>query len=107
MMKAETIQSTTIPQADHYYHDMTESHKISTHEPRQINPSPTLLMTIKKAETIQSTTVPQDDHYYYHDMTEQAPRSSQHKGSQHRKQRPKIKHPPAPTKRKENQKEKD
>eukprot|EP00978_Attheya_sp_CCMP212_P048866 scaffold586435_cov94-Attheya_sp.AAC.1 len=59
-----------------------------------------------KAETIQSTTVPQADHYYQ-DMTEQAPRPSQHKGSQHRKQRPKIKHPPAPKKRKENQKEKD
>jgi hypothetical protein len=100
--KAETIQSTTIPQADHYYHDTTEPHKISTHEPRQINPSPTLLMTMKKAETIQSTTVPQDDHYY-HDMTEQAPQSSQHKGSKHRQQRPKINHPPAPKKRKENQ----
>eukprot|EP00978_Attheya_sp_CCMP212_P004634 scaffold10096_cov29-Attheya_sp.AAC.2 len=24
MMKAETIQSTTVPQADHYYQDMTE-----------------------------------------------------------------------------------
>eukprot|EP00978_Attheya_sp_CCMP212_P035387 scaffold153723_cov60-Attheya_sp.AAC.2 len=59
---------------------MTEPHEISTHEPRQINLSPTLLMTMKKAETIQSTTVPQDDHYY-HDMTEQAPRSSQHTGS--------------------------
>eukprot|EP00978_Attheya_sp_CCMP212_P007940 scaffold18451_cov63-Attheya_sp.AAC.1 len=106
MMKAETIQSTTIPQDDHYYLDMTEPHKISTHEPRQINPSPTLLMTMKKAETIQSTTVPQDDHYN-HDMTEQAPRSSQHTGSQHRKHRPKIKHPPALKKRKENQKEKD
>eukprot|EP00978_Attheya_sp_CCMP212_P012951 scaffold32300_cov45-Attheya_sp.AAC.2 len=55
---------------------------------------------MKKAETIQSTTVPQDDHYY-HNMTEQAPRSSQHKGSQHQKQRPTIKHPPAQKKRKE------
>eukprot|EP00978_Attheya_sp_CCMP212_P036193 scaffold162343_cov74-Attheya_sp.AAC.2 len=98
-MKAETIQSTTIPQADHYYQDMTEKHKILTHEPRKINPGSILLLTMKNTKTTQSSMVPQTDHYF-HDMKEQAPQTPQHKGSQHQKQRPKIKHAPEPKKTK-------
>eukprot|EP00978_Attheya_sp_CCMP212_P027328 scaffold91519_cov62-Attheya_sp.AAC.5 len=96
-MKAETIQSTTIPQADHYYQDMTEEHKILTHEPRKINPGLILLLTMMNAKTTQISMVPQADHYFQ-DMEEQAPQTPQHKGSQHQKQTPKIKHAPAPKK---------
>eukprot|EP00978_Attheya_sp_CCMP212_P047507 scaffold421529_cov71-Attheya_sp.AAC.2 len=75
--------------------------KIFAHELAKINPLPTLLLTMMKAETIQESTTVSPAAHYYQDMTEQAPRSSQHKGPQHRKQRPKMKHPSAPKKRKE------
>eukprot|EP00978_Attheya_sp_CCMP212_P037810 scaffold181584_cov60-Attheya_sp.AAC.2 len=81
-MKAVTIQSTTIPQADHYYQDMTEQHKILTHEPRTINPDSILLLTMMNAKTSKSSMVPHADHYFQ-DMKEQAPQTPQHKGSQY------------------------